>query len=574
MKIRIGVRKDTGEHFELDVAEFLIKSGLAVIGKRGVGKSYLVGLIAERLAELGQQFVIVDVMGQYYTLKQEYPLIVISMGSEEYADLKGVTVDMAEDIAKVILESGQSVVVDVSYATMLEQYRFMSKFFKAFYETAKEVRRPVVLIIDEIHRITPEKSMIKLREVSKYQNEVTYWVAEIARTGRKHGIGYIVAGQREAETAKTSLTQCEIQINFKVTGIDFENLKRKISSPELINEIKNLGVGEAVVLGLDEEFIIKVDKRKTPHGGETPAITPVEVDISSFMEILEKIKSKKEEEEEEKVAKSSVEALKKKIKELEVERDKLKLQVKSLSEDLERLQSETREELEKEVSLLHQRIRELEEENEELKRELEEKSRRIEELEKDLITASEFEKKLQDIKEASSIVIEAITEFAETIGIELYPSDISELVKRVKELEEKVEMYENTERERKILTEQALSDVAVKHAIQEMREEVREILFSDGSLPDIFRQAVRFDSDQVFYVDDISANVSESTIRNHLRKLVSKGMIDEVSVAGKKGYRNTFYAWVNSKLRKVKPTIPDEAVDVVYEELRRLIFRD
>ena len=77
-----------------------------------------------------------------------------------------------------------------------------------------------------------------------------------------------------------------------------------------------------------------------------------------------------------------------------------------------------------------------------------------------------------------------------------------------------------------------------------------------------------------FYVDDISANVSESTIRNHLRKLVSKGMIDEVSVAGKKGYRNTFYAWVNSKLRKVKPTIPDEAVDVVYEELRRLIFRD
>ena len=570
MKIRIGVRKDTGEPFELDVREYMIKSGLAIMGKRGVGKSYLVGLIAERLAEVGQQFVIIDVMGQYYTLKQSYPVIVISMGNEDYADLKGVTSDMAEDVARVILESGQSVVVDVSYATMLEQYKFMSEFFRAFYETAKEVRRPVVLIIDEIHRITPEKSMIKLKEVAKYQNEVAYWVAEIARTGRKHGIGYIVAGQREAETAKTSLTQCEVQINFKVTGIDFENLKRKVS-PELIDEIRNLRVGEAVVLGLDEEFIIQVDERKTPHGGETPAFTPVEVEISSFVELLEKVKSKKMEKSE---RDESVELLRKRIKDLEVEREKLLLKVKSLTEDLNRLQNETREEFEKEISTLQYRIRELEEENARLKQELEEKNKRIEELEKDLITASEFEKKLESIREASMSVIDAISEFAEAVGIELYPSDVSELLRRVRELEERVELYENTEKERKRLAEQALSDAAVKHAIQEMKSEINSILFSEGSLPEIFKQVVRFDPDVVFYVGDISANVSESTIRSHLRKLVDKGIIAEVnSSGGKKGYKNVFYAWVNSKLRKVKPMIPDDAVDRVYEELRGKIFR-
>ena len=569
MKVKIGVRKDTGETFELDVREYMIKNGLAIIGKRGVGKSYLVGLIAERLAEVGQQFVIVDVMGQYYTLKQSYPVIVISMGNEDYADLKGITADMAEDVARAILESGQSVVVDVSYATMLEQYKFMSEFFKAFYETAKEVRRPVVLIIDEIHRITPEKSMIKLKEVSKYQNEVTYWVAEIARTGRKHGIGYIVAGQREAETAKTSLTQCEVQINFKVTGIDFENLKRKVS-PELIDEIKNLKVGEAVVLGLEEDFIIRVDERKTPHGGETPAFTPVEVEISSFVELLEKVKSKKMGEKSEK---ESVDLLRKRIKDLEVEREKLLLKVKSLTEDLNRLQNETREEFEKEISILQYKIKELEEENAELKRELEEKDKRIEELEKDLITASEFEKKLESIREASLSVIDAINEFAEVVGIELYPSDVSELLRRIKELEEKVEIYENTEKERKILTEQALSDIAVKHTIQELKDEINNILFYGGSFPEVFKQAVKFDPDMVFYPDDISVNVSESTIRQHLRKLVGKGMLMEVSgSSGRKGYKNVFYAWVNSRLRKVKPMIPDEAVDIVYESLKKMIF--
>jgi len=59
LKIRIGVRRD-GKPFELDVREYLINSGLAIIGKRGVGKSYLVGLIAERLSEIGQQFVLID----------------------------------------------------------------------------------------------------------------------------------------------------------------------------------------------------------------------------------------------------------------------------------------------------------------------------------------------------------------------------------------------------------------------------------------------------------------------------------------------------------------------------------
>lgn len=227
MKIKVGI-KESGEPFELDVKKHLIDSGLAIIGKRGTGKSYAIGKICEELLEIGQPVVIVDIMGQYYTLKKEYPIVVVSLGDEQYADVK-IPIEAAENVARAILETGQSVVLDLSYGSMLEQYRFMARFFKAFYEEAKKASRPVVIVIDEIHRVTPEKSMVRLKEVSKYQNEVMYWVAEIARTGRKHGIGYIVAGQREAETAKTSLTQCEIQINFKVTGIDFENLKKKIT---------------------------------------------------------------------------------------------------------------------------------------------------------------------------------------------------------------------------------------------------------------------------------------------------------------------------------------------------------
>ena len=559
MKIKIGT-KENGEPFELDVQEHLIDSGLAIIGKRGTGKSYCVGKICEELVEVGQPFIIIDVMGQYYTLKQKYPVAVISLGEEEYADIKEVTPEMAENLARAILESGQSTVIDVSYGTMLEQYKFMAEFFKAFYEHAKQVARPVVLVIDEIHRITPEKSMLKLREVSKYQNEVTYWVAEIARTGRKHGIGYIVAGQREAETAKTSLTQCEIQINFKVTGIDFENLRKRIDS-QLAERVKHFDKGEAIVLGFEEEFIVRIDRRKTPHGGKTPDFKPVSLDLSKFTQLL---KLPKKEPPREKEADTEI----KKEYEREVER---------LREEVKRVQSE-REELLKRVRELEEKISELNKENikiqidyrhevEKLKAELEKHRKMVKEYEEEISKASELEKELENIREAARTAFEALVEFSEVAGVELIPSDVMEWKRRAEEAEEKLRIYEMTEKERRLRAKETLEDRAVKSWIADAKKMLHELKTRTGIFPEVLKQAIRYDPETVFRPEDFDVDVTPETVRRYLRELAGKGILIEVNRGGKTGFRNGIYLWVTQKIRKIKPAAPDEAIEEIANHL-------
>jgi len=560
MKIKIGT-KESEEPFELDVQEHLIDSGLAIIGKRGTGKSYCVGKICEELAEIGQPFVIVDVMGQYYTLKQKYPVAVISIGKEEYADIKEVTPEMAENLARAILESGQSTVIDVSYGSMLEQYKFMAEFFKAFYEEAKRVARPVVLVIDEIHRITPEKSMIKLREVSKYQNEVTYWVAEIARTGRKHGIGYIVAGQREAETAKTSLTQCEIQINFKVTGIDLENLKRRLD-PALVERVKHFEKGEAVVLGFDEEFIVRIDRRKTPHGGKTPSFKPVSLDLTKFTQLLKLPKKKPEPEREEadtrvrKEYEKEVMKLREEVKELHLEREELTKRVRELENRISELNKEN---IKLKIDYNH--------EIEKLKSEVEKYRSQLREFEEEISRASELEKELENIREAAKTAFDALIEFSEVAGIELIPTDVMEWKRRAEEAEEKLRIYEMTERERKLRVKETLEDRAIKSWIADARKMLHELKTRTGVFPEVFKQAIRYDPEVIFRPDDFDVGVTHETVRRYLRELAGKGILVEVNRGGKTGFRNGFYLWVTQKVRKIKPTAPDEAIEEIASQL-------
>ena len=76
------------EGFSLSVKEHLIDRGLGVLGMRGSGKSYTCGVLAEELAKIGQPFVIADLMGEHYTLREHFPILITALGEREYADIR------------------------------------------------------------------------------------------------------------------------------------------------------------------------------------------------------------------------------------------------------------------------------------------------------------------------------------------------------------------------------------------------------------------------------------------------------------------------------------------------------
>jgi len=268
---------ELAEGLRLDVKKHLIDRGMSVLGMRGSGKSYTCGVLAEELARIGQPFVIIDLMGEYYTLRERFPVLIASLGEQEYADIRGLRPEHARELAHKIVELGLSVVLDLARATMAEKLAFLADFLEAFYGAEEEHRRPCVLIVDEAHRIAPERGLPKLDVIAEAQKKAAYWFYEVAATGRHHGIGFVVAVRRPAEISKAILTQAEVKIIHKL--VDPTDLKRLFEEGlprELADFVRALEPGEAIVLGLGEPRTVKIKQRLCSHGGGTPLVKPAE----------------------------------------------------------------------------------------------------------------------------------------------------------------------------------------------------------------------------------------------------------------------------------------------------------
>ncbi|HZX12701.1 MAG TPA: ATP-binding protein [Candidatus Nanoarchaeia archaeon] len=123
---------------------------------------------------------------------------------------------------------------------------------------------PFFLVIEECHNYAPERSFGEVKSSSI--------IRQIAAEGRKFGVGLAVVSQRVARLDKSIISQANTQIILKLTNPG--DLKAVSSSVEGItaeteNEIKNLSVGTALVLGVvDTPLFVEVRPRKTKHGGE------------------------------------------------------------------------------------------------------------------------------------------------------------------------------------------------------------------------------------------------------------------------------------------------------------------
>ncbi len=278
------------EGLVLDVKKHLIDRGLSVLGMRGTGKSYTCGVLAEELSKISQPFVVIDLMGEYYTLRERFPILIVSLGGQEYADIKGLRPEHAPELAHRVVQLSLSMVLDLAEATMAEKLAFLANFLRAFYEAEKEHKKPYVLIVDEAHRIAPEKGLPKLNMIAEAQKESFYWLYEIAATGRHYGIGFVIAVRRPAEVSKAILTQAEVRIIHKL--VDSADLKRLFEEGlprEMAEQVRALKPGEAVVLGLGEPRVVRIKQRLCSHGGGTPLIKPAETpDLLEAIRLLAK----------------------------------------------------------------------------------------------------------------------------------------------------------------------------------------------------------------------------------------------------------------------------------------------
>ena len=253
MNLTIGA-----DGFSVD-ADALATGRTCVIGASGSGKSYAVGVICEELAKASVPFAIVDTEGEYSGLKAKYDVIWVA--DDEKADERWGAFD-----PKQLAEQAPNtapLILDVSEC--MDPRGNIGAFLTSLYRTIDNKRTPYLVIVEEADKFIPQ------------DGKALAILDEIARRGRKRGLGLVVCTQRPSLVAKNVLSQCNNQLIGKLNiRNDLQAVAQFFPKRELPKQLTSLEPGRFYVSGTisPEPQLIQIRARETMPGGGAPKLKP------------------------------------------------------------------------------------------------------------------------------------------------------------------------------------------------------------------------------------------------------------------------------------------------------------
>jgi hypothetical protein len=183
---------------------------IAIVARRGAGKTYTARKLAEGLLIAGIPTVIVDPIGVCWGLRASAdgkgPGLPIYVLGGEHGDAP-LTPDSGKVVADLVNAENLSVVLDLSLLRKGESNRFVTDFAERLYHVRREVMH---LIIDEADAFAPQRPM-------PGEARMLGAMEDLVRRGRARGIGMTLITQRPAVINKNVLTQCEILIALQMS---------------------------------------------------------------------------------------------------------------------------------------------------------------------------------------------------------------------------------------------------------------------------------------------------------------------------------------------------------------------
>lgn len=258
----------------------------AFIARKGAGKTYAAGKLAECLIDAHVQVVILDSVGNWWGLRLS------ADGKSPAYDipvLGGLRGDIPLEatggrlIADTVVETGRSLIIDISQFSKADRQRFATDFGERLWlkKKAEHHPSPVHLILEESQLIVPEsqtgEKAFLARMVGIFE--------EIIRLGRNYGIGVSMISQRPQSVNKEVLNQTECLVCLQVNGaherkalmawITHQGLEKS-----LVDELPSLPIGTAYVWSPQWLQIlrkVKIAPKKTFDASATPKVGSVQV---------------------------------------------------------------------------------------------------------------------------------------------------------------------------------------------------------------------------------------------------------------------------------------------------------
>jgi hypothetical protein len=276
----------------------------AILAKRGGGKSYTGGVMAEELYKNGIPFVVFDPIDVWYGLRlnkngksKGLPIVVFGI---EHADIK-LDRDMGRRIAQAVVAKNVSCIISTFGMSKTAQRYLIAEFAEELLNINNTARH---VFIEEAVEFVPQR-------IFGDQGRTFNAVSRLVTLGRNRGIGVTLINQRAATINKDVLTQLDTLLAFQnVSPQDRKALKEWVEChaaqgdfDKFMESLPILPKGEGWIWS--PEFLnkferIKIRQRETFHPdreklGENFHVPALEsADIESFISEFSKQEPVKE----------------------------------------------------------------------------------------------------------------------------------------------------------------------------------------------------------------------------------------------------------------------------------------
>lgn len=256
-KITIGKSASRDVSFDLDV---LLRTRLLIQASSGQGKSWLLRVLAEQA--FGKvQIIIIDVEGEFPTLREKYDFVLVGKGGETPADTRSAAL-----VAHKLLELNASAICDLYEMKASERHRWVRLFLEALIDAPKNLWHPVLVIVDEAHLFAPEKGA--------GESEASDAMIGLATRGRKRGFCAVFATQRLGKLRKDAAAELlNVMIGGTFIDVDRKRAADALGIPKneehaFFDEMKVIKPGKFWVLGRaisKERILVDVAGVQTKH---------------------------------------------------------------------------------------------------------------------------------------------------------------------------------------------------------------------------------------------------------------------------------------------------------------------
>ncbi len=264
----------------------------AILAKRGAGKTYTAGVMAEEFFKCGIPFVIFDPIDVWWGLRlnkngkdKGLPVVVFGI---KHADIL-LDREMGRKIAQAIVKENISCVISTFGMPKVGQRHLIAEFAE---EILNINNTPRHIFIEEAHEFVPQRVFGGLGKT--FNN-----VSNLVVMGRNRGLGVTLINQRAATINKDVLTQLDTLLAFQnISPQDRKALKEWVEAhaaegdfEKFFKSLPSLPTGEGWVwspefLGIFKK--IKIRERETFHpdrekAGEFVIPQLDQIDVQSFI---------------------------------------------------------------------------------------------------------------------------------------------------------------------------------------------------------------------------------------------------------------------------------------------------